>query len=248
MWDFLEDTTNYRRLRNQLAFTSKVEEVDHSPYGSLTASSTNASSLSTPLSTMSSNNGTAGSTQAVLDWTDHIVADMGAHLGGGGYADVYKGKWINVPDDSLLQRFPKVVVKKFRIDQASLRNIDGSGKGWGRRVSHYYFEQVGIFDASANDGEQILREIAAWQDLKHENIVPFVGVVQAVGEVPQLVSEMIMGGENAFASHMGDMMQSFPLGNVRECVKKNSSVCRKRLIEGITAGLDYMHGEFLFHL
>jgi hypothetical protein len=106
----LEDVIDYRRLRNQLADSGDSTGEGLDPNAEKSA-------------------------PATMDWTRFIMADMDAYVGGGGYADVYRGKWANVSNSVLSQRLPKVVVKKFRVDETSMEAIGLNDKGWNKRVS-----------------------------------------------------------------------------------------------------------------
>jgi hypothetical protein len=132
LWGLLEHTIDYRELRSLLATESiAVGEPDSFPFD-------NSKHASPPSRPPPASTGANKSASMAMDWSRYIMADLNAYVGGGGYADVFRGKWMNVPglDETVLQKLPKLVVKKFRIDEASMEEVGESGERWNKRVSH----------------------------------------------------------------------------------------------------------------
>jgi len=118
-------------------------------------------------------------------------------IGSGGFGDVHEGEWRNIPDSVSLEYVPRIVVKKFRVASAQ------------------------TFEAKARI--RLLREIAVWHILKHDNIVPFVGVIHPPESFPSLISEYMHNG------------------SVKAYVLRTPSVCLCSIFLGIALGLQYLH-------
>jgi hypothetical protein len=106
-----------------------------------------------------------------LDWTGFIDRDEAARLGGGSFGDVYKAKWTNLPA-SLEQpmKLPPLAIKVMR-NMGSRTEAD-IRQNFRASISIAYYRPRKLKSAYQN----ITREVRVWRDLRHDNIVPFVGV------------------------------------------------------------------------
>ncbi|KAJ7157583.1 kinase-like domain-containing protein [Mycena crocata] len=73
------------------------------------------------------------------------------------------------------------------------------------------------------------REVEVWSQLKHKNVLPFIGLCDDIAPWPVLISPFYKLG------HVGAYLQKHPLTN------------RQNLVHGVTSGLQYLHSHDIVH-
>lgn len=98
--------------------------------------------------------------------------------------------------------------------------------------------------------QKVRRELAVWMDLRHKNIVPFVGVAYGLeGEkrentnyFPAILSLRMMNGMYT-TSFMFTSLMAFVSGDLVDFLKKGPDCDMEDLPLQIARGLDYLHRE-----
>ncbi|KAJ7305451.1 kinase-like domain-containing protein, partial [Mycena albidolilacea] len=74
------------------------------------------------------------------------------------------------------------------------------------------------------------REVEIWRDLKHQNILPFIGVCEDLAPLPVLISPFCK------------------FGHISNYLKKNPGVHKKELVLlGVGSGLQFLHDNQVVH-
>ncbi|KAJ7264481.1 kinase-like domain-containing protein [Mycena haematopus] len=76
---------------------------------------------------------------------------------------------------------------------------------------------------------RLKREVEIWSQLKHPNILPFLGVYDIGAPLPVFLSPFCQFG------HMGNYLKTHPLAN------------RRQLMHGVAFGLKYLHNHNIVH-
>ncbi|KAJ7773118.1 kinase-like domain-containing protein, partial [Mycena metata] len=77
--------------------------------------------------------------------------------------------------------------------------------------------------------QQLKREANLWRSVKHEHVVPFIGVCDDISRWPCLISPLYKHG------HVGNFL------------RKNPTVNRETLVLGVASGLEYLHDRDVIH-
>jgi len=131
------------------------------------------------------------------DLTGLIDRDELQYIGGGCFGDVYRGRWIDERAGESPQ--PDVVIKVLR----STGSIDTR--------------------TFKKDLKAVRRELAVWQSLQHQNVVPFVGVALISGVLPSIISAWMCNG------------------TLRSYLQIHPTTSRIPLLIGVAQGLNYLH-------
>ncbi|KAF8130880.1 kinase-like domain-containing protein [Mycena galopus ATCC 62051] len=76
---------------------------------------------------------------------------------------------------------------------------------------------------------RLKREVEIWRDLKHQNILPFIGVCEDLAPLPVLISPFCK------------------FGHIANYLKKNPGVHKEELVLGVASGLQFLHDNQVVH-
>ncbi|KAJ7666113.1 kinase-like domain-containing protein [Mycena polygramma] len=133
------------------------------------------------------------------DLKGRITQDDQYPFAGGGNSNIYRGKLIRSNGRKI-----RVAIKMIRMSD------DGSGN----------LEEV---------LRRLRREVDVWTRLKHQNVLPFIGVCDDLAPWPVLISPF------------------YKLGHVQTYLKKHPSTSRQNLVQGVASGLQYLHAHDIVH-
>ncbi|KAJ7703448.1 kinase-like domain-containing protein [Mycena metata] len=140
-----------------------------------------------------------------LDLEGLIAHDDPPHwpIAGGGHSDIYRGKLTLSSSRKI-----RVAIKRIR-----LPDYDSSPLSAEERL------------------KRIIREANVWSNLKHENVLPFIGVCDDVriAPCPVLISPFC------------------GFGHVGRYLNKNPSADRDHLVCGVASGLKFLHDKDIVH-
>jgi len=134
------------------------------------------------------------------DLTNQVVKTECHYFAGGGFSEIYKGEWT----DSLTGDHRPVAIKVFR-------EVD---------TNRHLLE---------NTIHRLNRETRVWHSLRHENVLPFLGLCRDLSPSPAMISPLC---------HNGDVSQ-YLLSNPR--------VDRQAIIVGVANSLEYLHWRNVVH-
>jgi len=141
----------------------------------------------------------------VPDLTSRVDRIQNNLIGRGSFGDVYRGRWKSYVGDWDGPHLPDIAVKV-------TRRFDSHDS----QVTRHF-------------AKSLRRELAVWQGLSHENIVPFLGIAMIDGVFPSIVTSWM------------------PNGSVKEYLKKNPDASQETMvlgiIIGIIKGLAYLHSR-----
>ncbi|KAJ7195656.1 TKL/TKL-ccin protein kinase [Mycena pura] len=133
------------------------------------------------------------------DLKGRVSQDDQYPFAGGGNSNIYRGKSTRSNGRKI-----RVAIKMIRISD------DGSGQ----------LEDI---------MRRLKREVDVWARLRHENVLPFIGVCDDIAPWPVLISPF------------------YKFGHVGTYLRKNPSTDRLRLVRGVAAGLQYLHSHDIVH-
>ncbi|KAJ7666117.1 kinase-like domain-containing protein [Mycena polygramma] len=128
-----------------------------------------------------------------------ITQDDQYPFAGGGNSNIYRGNLLRSNGRKI-----RVAIKMIRMSD------DGSG----------HLEEV---------LRRLRREVDVWARLKHQNVLPFIGVCDDLAPWPVLISPF------------------YKLGHVQTYLKKHPSTSRQTLVQGVVSGLQYLHAHDIIH-
>ncbi|KZT33312.1 kinase-like protein [Sistotremastrum suecicum HHB10207 ss-3] len=137
-------------------------------------------------------------TETPRDVSSFVSKESEHPVGFGAFGDVYKCKW----KESIIAHKKTVAIKVMRSFLAENEDKERNIRRWNR-------------------------EIRLWQNLSHENIMPFLGIAKQFGPLPSPVS---------YHEH-------FSPGTAKDYLNLHPNVNRVPFLLGIALGLQYLHGH-----
>ncbi|KAJ6607941.1 kinase-like domain-containing protein [Mycena sp. CBHHK59/15] len=133
------------------------------------------------------------------DLRGRVVQDDQYPFAGGGNSNIYRGKLTRSNGRKI-----RVAIKMIRLSD------DGSGQ-------------------SEELLRRLKREVEVWGQLKHRNLLPFIGVCDDIAPWPVLVSPF------------------YKFGHVGTFLKKHPGADRQDIVRGVASGLYYLHTQNVIH-
>ncbi|KAF8216912.1 hypothetical protein K438DRAFT_1798017 [Mycena galopus ATCC 62051] len=133
------------------------------------------------------------------DLKGRVKQDDPYPFAGGGNSNVYRGK-LSRSDGTKI----RVAIKMIRMSD------DGSGQ-----------QEVML--------RRLKREVDVWSQLKHKNILPFIGVCEDLAPLPVLISPF------------------YKFGHIGKYLRKHPKVNRAKLSLGVGSGLQFLHDKKVVH-